>query len=127
MRAPLHILQTTRKRLLKISSSHQCWRPFFNTPSRRWKGLPESVTRSGLGTLQREKLDRERSLDKKKGQLAELLVQQIAFRNLARRNRFRTSAKAATAAETGDDGANCPGGEQDPDDVAASKVRPCVV
>lgn len=92
--------------------------------SSRWKGLPESVARSGLGALQREKHDRERSLDKKKDQLAELLVQQIAFRNLARRNRFRAGARAAnaTAADAGgggEDGA----GEQDAEDVAASKVN----
>lgn len=82
---------------------------------RRWKGLPESA-RSGLGALQREKHDRERSLEKKKDQLSELLVQQIAFRNLARRNRFNSAARAAAAEMNGD-------AAEDAEEVAASKVR----
>ena len=79
--------------------------------SPRWKGLPESA-RSGLGALQREKHDLERSLDKKKDQLSELLVQQIAFRNLARRNRLQSAPRAA-----GGEGA-----AKDAEDLAASKV-----
>ncbi|CAM9350192.1 unnamed protein product [Ascophyllum nodosum] len=78
----------------------------------KWKGLPESA-RSGLGALQREKHDLERSLDKKKDQLSELLVQQIAFRNLARRNRLQSAPRAA-----GGEGA-----AKDAEDLAASKIH----
>lgn len=89
----------------------------------RWKGLPDSVAHSSVGALQREKHERERSLDKKKEQLAELLVQQIAFRNLASRNRSNATARAAAGipADSAGEGAGCEG-EQDPDDMANSKV-----
>lgn len=91
---------------------------------RRWKGLPENAARSGLSALQREKEDRERSLDMKKGQLADLLVQQISFRNLARRNRSNATARAtaAAAAAAAGNGAEC-AGDEDADEVAASKVK----
>lgn len=97
--------------------------PVLLPKSCRWKGLPAGAARSGLGALQREKHDRERSLDKKKEQLAELLVQQIAFRNLARRNRLNSTATSAAVAEGGADGGGlgCEA-EQDADDLAASKV-----
>lgn len=91
---------------------------------RRWKGLPENSSRSGLRALQQEKQDRERSLDAKKSQLADLLVQQISFRNLARRNRSRAAARAAAAAAAAaaGNGAEC-AEEQDAEEVAASKVK----
>ena len=74
--------------------------------------------------MQREKEDRERSLDVKKGQLADLLVQQISFRNLARRNRSNAAARAtaAAAAAAAGNGAEC-AGDEDADEVAASKVK----
>lgn len=93
---------------------------------RRWKGLPENASRSGLGALQRQKQDRERSLDTKKAQLADLLVQQISFRNLARRNRFNASARAAASAAAAENGVEC-AGDQDAEELAASKVRVMVV
>ncbi|CAM9820198.1 unnamed protein product [Ectocarpus sp. 6 AP-2014] len=89
----------------------------------KWKGLPENSSRSGLRALQQEKQDRERSLDAKKSQLADLLVQQISFRNLARRNRSRAAARAAAAAAAAaaGNGAEC-AEEQDAEEVAASKI-----
>lgn len=69
--------------------------------------------------LQRKKNQRERSLEEKKAQLAELLVQQIAFRNLARRNRSTAAARASSGIAGGFDG----DGEQDPEDVPNSKVK----
>lgn len=94
---------------------------------RRWKGLPENSSRSGLRALQQEKQNRERSLDAKKSQLADLLVQQISFRNLARRNRSRAAARAAAAAAAAaaGNGAEC-AEEQDAEEVAASKVKAIV-
>lgn len=83
----------------------------------RWKGLPECA-RSGLGALQREKDERERSLEKKKDQLSELLVQHIACRNLMRKNRALTAARAAALEASGDTVAM-----EDAEDVAASKVK----
>lgn len=88
---------------------------------RRWKGLPENSSRSGLGALQRQKQDRERSLDAKKSQLADLLVQQISFRNLARRNRSNASARAVASAAAAGNGVEC-AGDQDAEELAASKV-----
>lgn len=91
--------------------------------ARRWKGLPDSVAQSSIGALQRKKHDRERSLDRKKEQLAELLVQHIAFRNLARRNRANAAkAVARRASDLGGEGAGCPG-EQD-EETSNSKVGP---
>ncbi|CAM9713135.1 unnamed protein product [Pylaiella littoralis] len=87
----------------------------------KWKGLPENASRSGLGALQRQKQDRERSLDTKKAQLADLLVQQISFRNLARRNRFNASARAAASAAAAENGVEC-AGDQDAEELAASKI-----
>lgn len=60
----------------------------------------------------------------KKGQLADLLVQQISFRNLARRNRSNAAARAtaAAAAAAAGNGAEC-AGDEDADEVAASKVK----
>lgn len=74
--------------------------------------------------LQRKKNHRERSLEEKKAQLAELLVQQIAFRNLARRNRFNATARATAgaAADDGGQGEGCAGGH-DQEEMANSKVR----
>lgn len=100
--------------------------PPYASTSRRWKGLPENAARSGLSALQREKEDRERSLELKKGQLADLLVQQISFRNLARRNRSnaaaRATAAAVAAAASAGNGAEC-AGDEDAEEVAASKVK----
>eukprot|EP00752_Nemacystus_decipiens_P011019 g9792.t1 len=88
----------------------------------KWKGLPENAAQSGLSALQREKEDRERSLDMKKGQLADLLVQQISFRNLARRNRSNAAARAtAAAAAAAGNGVEFEG-DEDADEVAASKI-----
>lgn len=84
----------------------------------KWKGLPESVAHSSIPMLQRKKNQRERSLEEKKAQLAELLVQQIAFRNLARRNRSTAAARASSGIAGGFDG----DGEQDPEDVPNSKL-----
>lgn len=91
---------------------------------RRWKGLPENAARSGLNALQRQKEEHERSLSNKKSQLADLLVQQISFRNLARRNRSRAAARASAATVAGarGNGAEC-AGDEDAEDLAASKVR----
>ncbi|CAM9095260.1 unnamed protein product [Hapterophycus canaliculatus] len=89
----------------------------------KWKGLPENAARSGLNALQRQKEDHERSLSNKKNQLADLLVQQISFRNLARRNRSRAAARASAAAVTAaaGNGAEC-AGDEDAEDLAASKI-----
>ena len=107
----------------QISQIPAIW-PDTLSPRHRWKGLPESVARSNLIALGREKHERERSLKQKKDQLAELLVQQISFRNLARRNRSQTTSRAATAAAAAEPGSG--GGahtaEQDSEDQAASKV-----
>lgn len=113
-----------------LQSPQRCFFLFALSPRlRRWKGLPESVARSNLSALGREKHERERSLKKKKDQLAELLVQQISFRNLARRNRSQsstrgaaTAAAAAAAADPAWGGGGARTAEQDSEDQAASKV-----
>lgn len=86
----------------------------------RWKGLPDSVAQSSICALQRKKHDRERSLDKKKEQLAELLVQHIAFKNLESRNKKTAASRAA--AGTGGDPSIEGGCDQDPEEISNSKV-----
>lgn len=53
-----------------------------------WKGLPSNAAQD-LERLEREKISRINSIAKKKKQLEDLLMQQIAFRNLINRNEKR--------------------------------------
>ncbi|CAM9188364.1 unnamed protein product [Discosporangium mesarthrocarpum] len=61
-----------------------------------WKGLPPHLMHNAE-VIQRQKADRRRSIAKKNEQLEELLLQQIALRNLARRNRLRSAAGGSGA------------------------------
>eukprot|EP00586_Coscinodiscus_wailesii_P013093 CAMPEP_0172501036 /NCGR_PEP_ID=MMETSP1066-20121228/145304_1 /TAXON_ID=671091 /ORGANISM="Coscinodiscus wailesii, Strain CCMP2513" /LENGTH=434 /DNA_ID=CAMNT_0013275599 /DNA_START=84 /DNA_END=1388 /DNA_ORIENTATION=+ len=65
----------------------------------RWKGLPAN---HDLEMLMREKEHRAKEMERKKECLQELLVQQVCFRNLVRRNRERDIREAAMSATGGD-------------------------
>ncbi|CAM9388472.1 unnamed protein product, partial [Chrysoparadoxa australica] len=60
----------------------------------RWRGLPNNALHD-VDVLKREVTKRLQSLGSKRGQLQELLVQQVAFRHLALRNRRIRSRVAA--------------------------------
>ena len=58
-----------------------------------WKGLPES-TANNTSALRREKETIHKSVERKKRHLEELLLQQVAFKNLVRRNSTQTATHA---------------------------------
>jgi hypothetical protein len=72
----------------------------------KWKGLPNS-THHDLDMLHREKARRVKEIQRKRENLRELLVQQICYRNLVKRNR----EKEANEAQHGSSSASVPPSE----------------
>jgi transcription factor Dp-1 len=56
-----------------------------------WKGLPTSTAQDAEG-MRRELAYRQQQIQKKRDALAELLVQQVCFRNLAQHNQKRVES-----------------------------------
>lgn len=59
-----------------------------------WKGLPTSVSQDA-DTMRRELAARKQRIQRKRDSLAELLVQQVCFQNLARHNEKRVEGSSA--------------------------------